>query len=163
MNETIVKKIKDARIERGLTQKDLADHLDKTAAAISDLERGKVQVSASDLYKIAELLNKPIEYFYGEDLGGKDIEDMVAIMQKQPPEERSKSMMLTNLLLQVQGFEDEANKFPEGKAYPIERAKEFYNLVVPLSVFINDWANKINELRNQFDNEFKAKGIDISK
>jgi len=48
------------------------------------------------------------------------------------------------------------------RTQPIERAKEFYNLVVPLSVFINDWASKINELRNQFDNEFKAKGIDIS-
>jgi len=46
---------------------------------------------------------------------------------------------------------------------PIERAKEFYNLVVPLSMFINEWASKINDLRNVFDNEFKAKGIDTSE
>ena len=56
MNNIIVKRIRDVRKERGLTQQDLANILDKTAAAISDLERGKVQVNASDLYKIATLL-----------------------------------------------------------------------------------------------------------
>lgn len=66
------------------------------------------------------------------------------------------------MLLEIQSFEKEAENF-QRKEYPIERAKEFYNLVVPLSVFINDWASKINELRNQFDNEFKAKGIDTSE
>jgi transcriptional regulator with XRE-family HTH domain len=56
MNETIIKQIKAARMERGLTQQDLADQLGRTAAAISDLERGKVQVTASDLYKLSRYL-----------------------------------------------------------------------------------------------------------
>jgi len=47
--------------------------------------------------------------------------------------------------------------------YPIERAKEFYNIVIPLSKLLNDMAGKINEIRDQFDTEFRAKGIDISK
>ncbi len=55
------------------------------------------------------------------------------------------------MLLQIQSFEDEANNFPEGKEYPIERAKVFYDLVVPLSIFINDLTIKTNELRNLFD------------
>ena len=63
MNEIIVKRIKAARMERGLTQQNLADQLGRTAAALSDLERGKVQVTASDLLKLARYLNKPIEYF----------------------------------------------------------------------------------------------------
>ncbi len=63
MNDLIVKRIKEARIERRFTQQDIAKHLGRSTAAISELERGKVQVSASDLYQIAQLLNKPIEYF----------------------------------------------------------------------------------------------------
>ena len=39
MNKEIVKRIKDARLEKGLTQQDIANYLGKTAAAISDLER----------------------------------------------------------------------------------------------------------------------------
>ena len=80
----------------------------------------------------------------------------------QPIETCSNTIMITNML-EIQGFEDETKKLPEGKEYPVERAKEFYNLVVPLSIIINDLASKINDLRNVFDNEFKAKRIDISK
>ena len=67
MNEIIVKRIKEARLERRLTQHNLAEHLGRSTAAISELERGKVQVTASDLYQISQMLNKPIEFFYNED------------------------------------------------------------------------------------------------
>jgi transcriptional regulator with XRE-family HTH domain len=58
-----------ARFERGLTQQDIADHLGKTAAAISEMVRGKVQVSASALSKFAVLPDKSIELFYGIYVG----------------------------------------------------------------------------------------------
>lgn len=41
MNEIIVKRIKEARLERGYTQHDLAEHLGRSTAAISELEREK--------------------------------------------------------------------------------------------------------------------------
>src|ERR1051325_3476892 len=138
MNDLIVKRIKDARIERGKTQKDLADYLEKTSAAISDLERGKVQVSASDLYKIAQQLNKPIEYFYGEDFGDKETEDMLAVMRKQPKGTRSEAMEVTNLLLKMQSFEEEFRNFPPDQVFPVERAVEFYNFMVPFVAAINE-------------------------
>ena len=75
MNDLIVKRIKEARLERGLTQQNLAKHLGRSTASISELERGKVQVTASDLFLIAQLLNKPIEYFYGEEFSDKDIQE----------------------------------------------------------------------------------------
>jgi transcriptional regulator with XRE-family HTH domain len=163
MNDLIVKRIKDARIERGKTQKDLADYLEKTSAAISDLERGKVQVSASDLYKIAQLLNKPIEYFYGEDFGNKETQDMLAVMRKQPKDIRSEAIEVTNLLLQMQSFEDELRNYPPDKEFPVEKALEFYNFMVPFVAAINEMARRTNALKEDFDKEFKARGIDISK
>mgnify|MGYP006290430517 FL=1 len=102
INDQIVKRIKDARIERDLTQKDLAEHLQRTAASISDLERGKVQVSASDLYKLAKLLGKPIEYFFGEKFAGKDIEDLTALIRKMDPEVRALQVPIIKSLLEMQ-------------------------------------------------------------
>ena len=63
MNEQIVGRIKKARIERGYTQKDLGNHLGRSAASISELERGNVQVNAADLYDIANFFNKPMYIF----------------------------------------------------------------------------------------------------
>ena len=102
MNEYIVRKIKQARTERGLTQKDLARKLNRTSASISDLERGKVQVSANDLGKLAEFLEKPIEYFYGEGFGSSDIENLVAVIRKMDPDVRSEQINIINSLLAMQ-------------------------------------------------------------
>ena len=102
MNELIVKKVKAARLERGLTQKDLAKLLDRTSASISDLERAKVQVTASDLAKLAKYLNKPIEYFYGDSFGGNEIDNLVALIREMDPEIRSEQIKVINSLLIMQ-------------------------------------------------------------
>jgi len=102
MNEFIVKKVKEARLERGLTQKDLAKLLDRTSASISDLERAKVQVTANDLAILAKYLNKPIEYFYGDSFGGDEIDNLVALIRKMDPDIRSEQIKVINSLLMMQ-------------------------------------------------------------
>jgi repressor LexA len=67
-NDDIAKRVKETRKMRGLTQSDVAKVLDKTAATVSDMERGKIQISAADLFKISNLLNRPVEYFFGDDM-----------------------------------------------------------------------------------------------
>lgn len=64
----------------------LDDHLGKVENFISDLERGKVQVIASVLYKISLFLRKSIEYFFGKYFGGEEIQDLVSILRSQPEE-----------------------------------------------------------------------------
>lgn len=103
-NLTISKKIREAREQLGLTQKDLAAHLKRTSAAISDLERGKVQVTAVDLHKLASVLKKPLEYFYGEDFGGKDLEDLVGLMRRTTPEDRKNSIDFLRAILQLESI-----------------------------------------------------------
>jgi len=63
-NTFIRERIKQARIESGETQEILATTLQKTRVAVSDLERGRVSVSAADLLLIARHFNKPISYFF---------------------------------------------------------------------------------------------------
>lgn len=163
MNDLIVSRIRAARSEKGLTQKDLADHLEKTQATISDLERGKVQVSASELYEIAGLLNKPIEYFYGEEVGDKEIQDLVAVLRKSPPKERMGTLQIINMILEMQRNADKVQKYPKDKEVPIEEVQEFYKLFAPFALAINDMSKQINELKDKFDEELKLRGIQEPK
>ena len=88
MKEIIGGKIAEAREQRGLKQSDLADYLGlKSSQAVSEIERGKVNISAADLYKLANLLNKPIMYFYDEDFGGKRIDDVIVMIKNLSDEE----------------------------------------------------------------------------
>ncbi len=87
-NADIVKRIKAARLEAGLTQKDVAEHLGRTSAAISDLERGKVEVSAEELFKLARFFKKPVEYFYGDNFGGAATQEIVAALRSLASEDR---------------------------------------------------------------------------
>jgi transcriptional regulator with XRE-family HTH domain len=64
MNTEIIKKIRETRLHKHITQSEIAELLGKSPAAISDLERGKVQISAAELYLIAEFLEVPIDYFF---------------------------------------------------------------------------------------------------
>ena len=95
-------------MKEGLTQQDIANHLGRTAAAISEMERGKVQVSASDLYTIAKLLNKPIEYFYGEEIGEKEIGNLTAFLRNQNPEAREQSILTLSMIASMQEIADAA-------------------------------------------------------
>ncbi len=63
-NTIIRERVKQARLESNQTQEDLARVLQKTRVAVSDLERGRVSVSAADLLIIAMHYDKPISYFF---------------------------------------------------------------------------------------------------
>lgn len=62
-------RIRRAREEARLTQQQLGRVWGNvTHAAISDIERGVTRVSASRLAELAKLLNKPVSYFYNEEI-----------------------------------------------------------------------------------------------
>ncbi len=162
INEKIIEKIKIGRNEREFTQKKLADELNKTSAAISDMERGKVQVSAGELYIIAKLLDKPIEYFYGEDFGGKEVQDIIAVTRLQDPETKLSTIQMARMMMKLQSIGKKAEKYKKGKDIPNELVQEFYDTFIPFSQAINLMSEKITELRNQFDEELKIRKINQS-
>jgi len=62
--EAIGVRIREAREERGLTQRGLAQRIKRRQATISDFERGHMQPDATTLVVLAEELHKPIAYFF---------------------------------------------------------------------------------------------------
>lgn len=61
--EEIGQKIKSARMKANISQGDLGKVLGKSHAAVSDIERGKTELSVSDLQKIASTLGLPLTHF----------------------------------------------------------------------------------------------------
>lgn len=59
--EELGRKIRDLRFRNNKSQEELGKYLGKSHAAISDIERGKTELSVSDLNKIAEFFDVPVE------------------------------------------------------------------------------------------------------
>jgi len=151
MNNQIVRRIKTTRKERKATQQDLADLLKKTAAAISDLERGKVQVSASDLYQIANYFNKPIEYFFGEYAGEVDVQDAIGAFRKISPEGRSVVVDLMTMMSSLEQLPKKHELQNADKEQKVKFVKEFYDTYVPYSILLNQMADQVNVYREIID------------
>lgn len=66
----IGRKIRALRLERGLSQSNLADGIGLTFQQVQKYEKGTNRVSAGRLQKIADLLNIPVTFFYGEMSAG---------------------------------------------------------------------------------------------
>lgn len=59
----ISRRITEARERADMTQEDLGKAIGKTNVSVSDLERGRVAVSAVDLSLIAKAVDQPLDYF----------------------------------------------------------------------------------------------------
>jgi len=145
-NFEIAQRIRAARLQRELTQQDIAEKLGKTSAAISDLERGKTQVSASDLVTIYLLLGKPIEYFYGEDFSGNEIEDINELIRRLPPKTRKQQLPLMMMMLRMFEIGEELSA-SESENEQEKLAKEFYDLFVLYYISISKMLSQLQEIK----------------
>ena len=59
----LVKKLKEARIEIGLTQGEAAKKLKKPQSYISKVENGEQRIDVIEMKKFADLYKKDINYF----------------------------------------------------------------------------------------------------
>jgi len=57
-------RVKEARKGMNMTQATLGKAIFKSRVIVSDLERGRTQIGAADLMRIAQVLEKPIKYFF---------------------------------------------------------------------------------------------------
>lgn len=128
-NDEIVQKIKEFRLRSGRTQQDLADLLGKTAASISDLERGRVQISATELSIIAEYLGIPIENFFTDEYLDQDIVNVLTSIKEQPREARLNSFELVKLYLEIQVLSKKVLNDPQ-KEFPPEELGEIVTKIL---------------------------------
>ena len=62
--EAVGQRIREAREERGFSQKRLADRIARRQAAISEMENGRMQPDATTLVVLAQVLEKPVTFFF---------------------------------------------------------------------------------------------------
>lgn len=86
LKQNIGQRVKSARLQRGLTQAELAEVIDKAFETISNIERGKTAPSFSTLADIAEALEVPLKDFF--DFGDVEL-----------PEERQALLLQLSVLI----------------------------------------------------------------
>lgn len=65
--ESVLQKIKDARIKQGLSHENMAFELGISQGAYSNIEKNNTNLTVDRLIKISEILSKPIYYFFDEN------------------------------------------------------------------------------------------------
>ena len=73
---TIGKKLKDARLDKNLTQSELASELGVSIGYISQVESGDKCFNLKRFEEIAEFFDKPIGYFLGS-VGANERESLI--------------------------------------------------------------------------------------
>ena len=61
--QKFIQKLRQARLEAGLTQVDVGRKLKKPQAYVSKIERGERRVDVVELREFAKLYGKPLDYF----------------------------------------------------------------------------------------------------
>lgn len=61
-------KVRFARKEMGLTQKEFSERLGIARGYLSDIERGKIKGTVAMMNKLSEITGKPISFFMGENI-----------------------------------------------------------------------------------------------
>ena len=69
VDRRIGERIRQRRIEFGLTQHQLAEALECSYQQIQKFENGANRIAASQLLALAERLDMPVAWFYGQDEG----------------------------------------------------------------------------------------------
>lgn len=78
IDKHVGQKIRQRRNLLGLTQGDLADHLDIRYQQIQKYERGQNRVSAGTLFQLSKILQIPIKYFFdGLDSPGSALDETI--------------------------------------------------------------------------------------
>ena len=153
-NLEIAQRIRAARLQRDFTQQGIADKFNKTSAAISDIERGKTQISAADLILFSEFLGKPIEYFFGEDFSDSDIEDVIHLMRRLPPETRKQQLPLMSMFLRMAQINYEMQNTSDSEKQA-EAIKEFYEIFLPYYESMESMIGQLREAKHNIESLLK--------
>lgn len=88
--EDLGKKIREAREQRGISQADLAQLIEKDQRSVSQLENGKRPISAVELLQLSKLLDVSLLFFYEGDLDTNDIDRLMMEQLERLPNETTR-------------------------------------------------------------------------
>jgi transcriptional regulator with XRE-family HTH domain len=89
ISATLGQRIRAARKDAGMSQGQLASSLNTTQSAISLYEAGQRSVGIDMLLNVARILNRPLQYFLGQDgemlyVSDSEIASLIADLEKNP-------------------------------------------------------------------------------
>ena len=155
INDLIVERIKKAREDLGLKQHHLAERLNRTPAAISELERGKVQINAADLYELAQLFEMPISYFYGEDYEDPREGKLISYLRQVPEEVRQKAISFITVTLEIQLKTEQYKKAMDGgEQEKIKAVRDYYNTTGKYLATLEELKEQSLRLKRKFEEHF---------
>jgi hypothetical protein len=106
-------------------------------------------------------LRKPIEYFFGENFGGEEIQDLVSILRSQSPEYRKANVEYIQKTVRLQTLGYEISNNPEEEITE-EQIKEFMELLIDLTNKNKYASNQVENATKRLLTEIDFKGIDLS-
>lgn len=68
---SLIRRVREARVEAGLTQAEVATALERPVSFVSKCELGERRIDPIDLRNFMELYHKPFEYFVTSRKGGR--------------------------------------------------------------------------------------------
>lgn len=74
MTSNLSEKIRQIRLQKGLSQENMADMLGLSTTAYGDIERGRTELSVSRLENVAKLLDVPLPELLGIDASMSETE-----------------------------------------------------------------------------------------
>ncbi len=74
MTSNLSEKIRQIRLQKGLSQENMADMLGLSTTAYGDIERGRTELSVSRLENVAKLLDVPLPELLGIDAAMSETE-----------------------------------------------------------------------------------------
>lgn len=80
--DKIANKLRQARVEAALSQKDLASALQLSDRTISAYEKGRAMPPLDTLQAISDLTHKPVNYFLDEDIETQEDLDLQMKIKK---------------------------------------------------------------------------------
>jgi transcriptional regulator with XRE-family HTH domain len=93
VKEAMGKRIRQARMSQGWTQRELAAKLELTPQNISDYERGRADPPSNVVIGLAELFDVPIDWLYGKPVPFEKLEERLAeILRKYEGQEEKAEM-----------------------------------------------------------------------
>ena len=149
----ISEKIRNFRILKNHTQEELGKCLGLPKQAISRIEKAQRKVSYSELSKIAEFLEEPIEVFIEEDIKNRLVKagkDSMALIPK----------FAFDFLTDFKKFLDEYSK-EEAKVFTDEIRKQVNNVyeLIFLNVYEIEQLEHEREEERQWKNEYRRHNL----
>ena len=88
------RRLREARERRGLSQYEFADLISRDQRSVSEYERGKRKIAATDLAVLAQVLDVPLSYFYEERLETDGLDDLLLKEFHRVPSEETKRAII---------------------------------------------------------------------